>query len=198
MTAGWRIGVHAHRIAAPVHPQDDFVAAGAQLRQLHASALDEHHAADRLALHEEEFVARISAHVRARGDLPAFPWSQAGEERRGTHHNDSLCDVGFNVGWLPRLGDHVLPANVLSPCTSPMTTRAKCNMSCARLDLTLWRATQNLRVKQAKASRSPRNTSNAKLRVPPPVLKRPHRPGWNSAGKHPMPCVELQRNLNWP
>ena len=104
MAAGWRIGVHPHGVAGSVHPQDDFMSACAQLGKLHASGLNENHAADWLPLHEEEFVSCIRARMRTRGDLSAFSWRQAGEERRSAHHHDAVCDVGFNGGWLPRLG----------------------------------------------------------------------------------------------
>src|SRR5579863_10272439 len=96
--------MHTHRIAGSVHPEDDFISACAQLGEFDASTLDENHAADRLTLQEEEFVPGKGARVGARCNLLTFSRSKSGEERRSTHQNYPLCDVGFNCRWLPQLG----------------------------------------------------------------------------------------------
>ena len=58
MTAGRGFSGHAYCLSGTVHPEKYFIAARAQLGELHAASVDEHEVTHRLTLHEEEFIAR--------------------------------------------------------------------------------------------------------------------------------------------
>src|SRR5215472_7935509 len=93
----------------------------------------------------------------------------------------------------PRTGCHeVLPANVLSPCTSPMTTREQKQRSRAPVQCCpTGRREQNLQVDRFGPPQEFLNYVRVIRRVPPPVLKCPHCSGWRTAGKHPIHVVDF-------
>jgi hypothetical protein len=82
-------------VTRSAHPQEHFIAVGAELGVFDVPGLNQDQVANRLPLDKQEFIASEGARTRAGCDFHAIPLVQPGEERRSTHQYKVFCEVGI-------------------------------------------------------------------------------------------------------